>query len=207
MADLLTTFGPILVAALTARFGIYSYRNQKETDRWVELRNRRMKDYDSYLAAYYHYRMWDEVDKAKTDQAALDYQDAYRNLFQVASDRALIAATDFNEFAWRGNTSLTGVEYEAKVRDLYATLILEMRRDAFEETRLPKDLVERRLPWVFDRGLRGCLRSPNRLLEHASRDHQEPFSQPFLAVFASQKKPSVAYTDPSQTPSHSGLHK
>jgi len=149
MAGLLPTLGTIIVAAVTAAFGIYSYRNQKETDRWVELRNRRMKDYDGYLATYYHYRRWDGVDEVKTDKAALEYQDAYRNLFQVASDRVLMAATDFHDFAWRGNTSLTGDEYEERFRDLYATLILEMRRDAFEETRLPKDLVERRLPWTF----------------------------------------------------------
>jgi hypothetical protein len=49
--------------------------------------------------------------------------------------------------------------------------------------------------------IRGCLRSPKRVLEHASRGYEGPFSQPFLAVFATQKKPLVASIDPSQTPS------
>jgi intergrase/recombinase len=150
MTELVPTLGAVMLAAVTAIFGILSYRNQKETDRQIELRNRRMKDYDAYLAAYYHYRMWEGVDKDKTDKAALEYQDAYRNLFQVASDRVLIAATDFNEFAWRENTTLTGEDYRNRFKELYATLILEMRRDAFEKTKLPRDLVEERLPWAFE---------------------------------------------------------
>jgi hypothetical protein len=34
---------------------------------------------------------------------------------------------------------------------------------------------------------RGCLRSPNRLLERASRDYVRPFSLPFLVLFPPQK--------------------
>jgi hypothetical protein len=48
---------------------------------------------------------------------------------------------------------------------------------------------------------RGCLRSPGRLLGLASQGYSGPFLQPYIAVFALQKEPLVAFTDPSQTPS------
>lgn len=46
--------------------------------------------------------------------------------------------------------------------------------------------------------MRGCLRSPDRLLERASQGYERSGLQPFDAVSELRKQPLVAYTDPSQ---------
>lgn len=71
-------------------------------------------------------------------------------MFQIASDPVLLAATDFHKFAWIQDTDLSGSAYRERFKDLYATMILAMRKDAFEATELPKELIEERLPWYFE---------------------------------------------------------
>jgi hypothetical protein len=46
---------------------------------------------------------------------------------------------------------LTGDEYREMHMRLYARLVLEMRRDAFEMTDLPEELVGRSVSWYFPR--------------------------------------------------------
>jgi hypothetical protein len=174
---LLPTLGTILVAIFTALFGIYNYRKQKqvdsqnyvaqkvidrqsyaeekETDRKIELRNRRMKDYESYLTTYRGYISLYDFDPPPADndedriKAINEYWLAYSNLFQIASDSVLLAVADFHELAWLMEGGLQDEAYEEEFRDRYATMIIEMRKDAFEKTELQKNEVEQRLPFSF----------------------------------------------------------
>jgi hypothetical protein len=167
LSALIPFLGTITAAVATAIFGILSYRNQKETDRKVELRNRRMNDYQCYLVNYREAlqaledssnegntgdeaktaREYWQTHTAEAKKAASKYWQAYSTLFQIASDPVLLAVTEFHKLAWRNDPPLTGEAYSKKFRELYATMICEMRRDAFAKTKLRKELVEERLPF------------------------------------------------------------
>lgn len=137
----------LLVALIGVFSAIYSYRSQKETDRHVELRNRRMKDYESYLSAYASTFAWVEEGSPEEAAATKEYWRAYNNLFQVASDPVLLAVTDLHTFAWLQKTELSREDWAQGFRRLYADMILKMRVDAFERTELERHVVEQRLPF------------------------------------------------------------
>jgi hypothetical protein len=86
--------------------GIVSYVNQKRPERKVELRNRRVKEYDRYLTAYrgytslYDFGSTPAQDSPEKIKAVNEYWLAYSNLFNIASDRVLLAASEFHKLAW-----------------------------------------------------------------------------------------------------------
>jgi hypothetical protein len=145
----------IFVAFVTAVLGLVSYLYQKRTERKVELRNRRMKEYERYLTAYRGYTSLYDFNPPPADnsedriKAINEYWLAYSNLFYIASDSVLLAVTNFHKLAWMGDTGLTGEAYDQEFKHLYATMIIEMRTDAFEKTELRKEKVEQRLPFNF----------------------------------------------------------
>jgi hypothetical protein len=163
MTAFITTVG---VAFVTAVLGIGSYVYQKRTDRKVELRSRRMKEYERYLTAYRGYTSLYDFDPppAENDEdrinAINEYWLAYSNLFHVASDSVLLAVADFHKLGWMGDTDLTGEAYDQEFKDLYATMIIEMRKDAFEKTELQKEKVEERLPFNFSEASKAAKGSP-----------------------------------------------
>src|SRR5215211_5730048 len=152
MSAFITT---VAVAFVTAVLGIASYVYQKHTDRKVELRNRRMQEYEHYLTAYRKFISLYDFDPVPADndedriKAINEYWLAYSNLFHIASDPVLLAVADFHKLAWMEDTNLTGEAYDQEFKDLYATMIIEMRKDAFEKTDLQKEKVEQRLPFNF----------------------------------------------------------
>jgi hypothetical protein len=152
MTAFITTVG---VAFVTAVLGIASYVYQKRTDRKVELRSRRMKEYERYLTAYRGFNSLYDFGPPPTEndedrvKAINEYWLAYSNLFHIASDSVLLAVADFHKLAWMGETDLTGEAYDQEFKDLYATMIIEMRTDAFEKTELQKEKVKQRLPFNF----------------------------------------------------------
>jgi len=91
----------------------------------------------------------DNSDKAEDEKRRKEYWEAYSSLFQVASDSVLLAVTEFHKFAWMNDPPLTGEAWDEKFKELYATMIFEMRTDAFEKSQLPKELVEERLPFAM----------------------------------------------------------
>ena len=78
-----------------------------------------------------------------------EYWVAYSDLFPLASDAVLLAATNFHKFAWTGDTDLTGEAYDQEFKRVYATLIVEIREEVYEATQLRTDIVEDRLPFNF----------------------------------------------------------
>jgi hypothetical protein len=151
------------------------YAAQKKTDRGIELRNQRMKAYDRYLAAYgRNTNLYDATGDRPADDspeviASLDeYWLAYRSLFQIALDPVLLAVTDFHKIYWMHDTDLTGDAYFQKFKSLYAAMIIEMRKDAFEETELPKKIVEERIPFYYTKDTKAAS------AEHVSAEQEEP---------------------------------
>jgi hypothetical protein len=132
------------------------YAAQKKTDREIELRNRRMKEYEGYLTAFrkdarlYDYGRTPAEDSKEKIETVNEYWLAYGTLFQLAPDPVLLAVAEFHKFAWLREPYVESDEaYDRRFKTLYAAMIIEMRKDAFEETRLPQELVEELLPFYF----------------------------------------------------------
>jgi hypothetical protein len=107
-----------------------------------------MKDYERYLTAYRDFvrlEVFDEEESARTE-----YWGAYSNLFQIASDPVLLAVTEFHRLAWKNSDSLEDDNWYRAFRQSYASMVVEMRKDAFEKTRLSTSPVEERLPFNLD---------------------------------------------------------
>jgi hypothetical protein len=155
----LTVLISILVAVVpiiaTALFGLWSYGRQKHVDRKIELRNLRMKGYEQYLTAFranaalYDFSPFPADNDPARIKTVHKYWLAYSNLFQIASDSVLLAATDFHKFAWMQDTELTSEDNDQEFKRLYATMVTEMRRDAFEKTELQQKIIEERLTFDF----------------------------------------------------------
>jgi hypothetical protein len=153
----------VVVAVVTALLGMASYLYQKRTDMNVELRNRRVKDYDRYLTAYRAYTsLYDfgpppAEDSEGRVKAVNEYWLAYSNLFYIASDPVLLAVTEFHQLAWMDSTAWNLAdkkkeeEFNQEFKTLYTTMILKMRHDVSEKTELKRDTVEERLPFNFSK--------------------------------------------------------
>lgn len=168
MSAYIPTLGTILVAIFTAIFGIYSYQRQKRVDsqnyveqkkidRDIELRNQRMKEYERYITAYQkHTSLYDvappPADNSKTViESRTEYWVAYSNLFQIASDPVVTAASDFHKYWW-GEYDPTNKENQKIFGALYAKLIIAMRADVSERTKLSPAELEKRIPFDFTTG-------------------------------------------------------
>ena len=156
MSVLIPILLAVIPAVVAALIGVVTYRNQKRTDRQLELTNLRMKGYERYLTAYRGYTSLYDFDPPPADndedriKAINEYWLAYSNLFQIASDPVLLAVTDFHNLAWmKQPPELTDEAFDEEFKDLYAKMIITMRKDAFEETELKKERVAERLPFNF----------------------------------------------------------
>jgi 8-oxo-dGTP pyrophosphatase MutT (NUDIX family) len=155
----LSVLVPILVAVVptvaAALFGLLVYRQQKKTDRKDELIHRRRKEYERYLTAYRARASLGDFDRefARNSPEVIktesEYWLAYSSLFQFAVDSVLLSVAEFHKFAWMRDPALTGEAWEQEFKSRYANMIIEMRKDAFEETRLDKEQVEQHLPFNF----------------------------------------------------------
>jgi hypothetical protein len=142
---LVPVLGTALIAFLAAWSGIRNYRKQKAIDREVELRNIKAKAYERYLATYFDLeRVWGTEE---FEQATLKYSQAHHRLFQVASDDVLLSVAKLHQHVWATPTSQEG--WLDTWKDLYATMLLDMRQDAAEATNIPKEQIIEFLPWSF----------------------------------------------------------
>jgi hypothetical protein len=153
----------VVVAVVTALLGMASYLYQKRTDMKVELRNRRVKEYDRYLTAYRGYTSLYDLGPPPADdsedrvKAVNEYWLAYSSLFNIASDRVLLAVTEFHQLAWMESTDRdladeeTEKAFNEEFKALYTTMILKMRHDVSEKTELKRETVEERLPFNFSK--------------------------------------------------------
>ena len=87
------------MAAVTALFGLHSYRNQKKVNREEELWKERVKAYSAYLSAYAETERWRGVDGKEKEfgEALLKYSKADSALFNVVVDDVIIPTSRFHE--------------------------------------------------------------------------------------------------------------
>jgi len=155
---LIGALGIIGAAVVTAMMATRSYRIQKRLDRENyaaqkvidrndELLSRRGKEYQRYLSAYRRYASLYDFDPPPAHNSEQriatvnEYWLAYSTLFHIASDSMLLAATRFHSLAWVQETGLTDEAFNEKFKDLYAKLLIEIRKEAYPGTEMHKELL------------------------------------------------------------------
>jgi hypothetical protein len=168
--SLIGVVGGIAVAAFTAFFGIRNYRRQKEIDR-------KGAAYERYLAAHADYRRLAGVEGRETqyEDARLKYSQALVALFPIASDQVVEATMTFDDFIGQELPQPEGGwgEWIESWKNLYATMVYEMRRDVFiQNTELSVDQLVALVPWYFDQEVDKTTQEPPQGL--GSQDNEEP---------------------------------
>jgi hypothetical protein len=149
VSALIPVMGTILAAVVTAIFGIISYRNQKETDRQVELRKQQRAAYELYLQSYYDWTFTTEGTAAE-EQADVKYRQAYFKLFPLASDSFLRAAMAFHTYAREEPYPDFAKEADReKFEELWTNLVLQMRKDAEVESQITEGEIADHIPWYW----------------------------------------------------------
>jgi hypothetical protein len=143
----------IVAAVIGGIFSFSTYPNQKKLDRAEELRKARATAYSGLLVAYAETERWYGVpgQQDKFAEAFLKYSQAYSALFNVANNNVIDPTSRFHEFVWvRIPGELTNAEWETRWRDLYATMLVAMRNDAFVgQNDVQVSDIDQRLPWYF----------------------------------------------------------
>jgi hypothetical protein len=164
IAAIIGAISAVVVAVLTAYFSLRSYPQQKrvdrenyaaekETDRKIELRNQRMKDYERFITDYHQLASLYDYDPLPTGsseaiiKAESELWVSYSNLFQTASDPVLRAASDFYKFSLKADR--TNEEHFRQFSALYAKMIMAMRDDVSEKTEMKLEEMQRRVPFEF----------------------------------------------------------
>jgi len=159
-ATVVTVLGGVIAAAITAvyqSFSIYSARTERRLDREVEARNRRREAYERYLSAFqnssslFDSEPFPAPDSEEVVKTVNEYWRAYRGLFHIATDAVLLAASNFHRLAWLHDPDLRAGPFEEEFRERFAAVLIEMRRDVFEQTQLPKTTIENLLPYNYPR--------------------------------------------------------
>ena len=136
-------------AVATALFGIFSYRNQKNIDRQVELRKEQKAAYELYMQSYHDWT-FTEDGTAEDAEANDKYWRAYFKLFPIASDGFLRAAMAFHTYAKvEPYPDFKKDADRKKFKELWTNLVVEMRNDANVESRLTKREIEDHSPWYW----------------------------------------------------------
>src|SRR5829696_8765230 len=99
-----------------------------------------MKDYERFITAYQNDTSLYDYDPRPTEsseakiKARNEHWAAYSNLFQIASDPVVRAASDFHNFWWEYDP--TDEKQFKQFSALYAKMIMAMREDVSERTEL-----------------------------------------------------------------------
>ncbi len=143
LGNLIVAAGAILAAFIAANRGVKAYREQKRQDREEELIRRRQSEYESFLTAFGTAGRWKGVDPQKHYEAENKYHAAHNNLLLIASEKVIECANQFHSYY----VNAQPVEpKEMKLR--YARMVVEMRKEVFEETKLSVREVAMNIPWT-----------------------------------------------------------
>jgi hypothetical protein len=106
-----------------------------------DLRKTRAEQYRKYFDAF-----WEVNYKAGTPEhpaAHADYQKALHNLYVVASDAVFLATTDFHRYIVQHPTAES--KNLDEINSKYAAMVIAMRKDGFEKTKLSNTQISSRL--------------------------------------------------------------
>ena len=139
-----TIVAALVAALIAANRGVKVYEKQKRQDRNEDLIKRRQLEYERYLTAFTTAGRWKGVDDERHAEAEAVYHEAHDNLMLVGSDEAILAANAFHRY-YVDSEQLD--PQEAKMR--YARMLVAMRKDGFEETKLSVRGVAMNIPWTI----------------------------------------------------------
>lgn len=135
--------GTVIAALLVASLGVRGYRAQKKQDREEELIRRRQREYERYLTSFLRAGRWKTRDLEKHAEAEDEYHEAHGNILLIGSDEVIQAANEFHSY-YVSTTSVS--PKETKLR--YSEMVIAMRQDGFEETKLSVREVAMNIPWI-----------------------------------------------------------
>lgn len=141
-------FTSVVVACVTALLGIGSFTFQKRAERKAEISKDQKVAYTQYLKSYHDWTRTKE-DSEEDRKASEAYVRAYQDLFPLASDGFLRAATAFHNFLWVPPYPNFSEDPDCTVLNrLWTGLVLNMRKDAIVASRVKREEIERQMPWA-----------------------------------------------------------
>jgi len=157
--SLITATGVVTAAVVAAILARQSYVKQKERDREEDIRTRRAEEYEGYIKAFrgvlYHAARLRQPGQGREDtewflgEARARYDETFNYLTVIASDRVFLCATDLHDRVSQHYEGATvkpkEIGADEKIGNLYTKLIVAMRKDCFEETKLSKRQINPRL--------------------------------------------------------------
>ena len=143
LQGLLVAGGALIAALVAARRGVQAYGEQKKQDREEELIRRRQSEYERYLTAFGRAGRSKGIDLNRHAEAQEEYHEAHANLLLVGSERVIEAANAFHRYYVHADP----VDPK-EMKLLYAKMVVEMRREVFEETKLSAVEVAKNIPWT-----------------------------------------------------------
>lgn len=129
-------WGNIAAAFIAVGGGFAVYGNQKRLDRRSALIEKKREAYERYLRAYLFTDTKDRFEE-------LNY--SRLNAALLASDGVLRAIGSLDQYAIETSGSDTARDME-RFTQLYAEVVMAMRKDGFEKTRLSLPELRRALP-------------------------------------------------------------
>lgn len=153
MQSIVSAIGTMVAAAIVAGAGLWGYGRQKKTDREYDLVRLRQQEYERFLLAFQRAGRWKNIDHERHAEAESEYHDTHNFMLLHASEEVIRTANaahryyvDSEQVNWR------------TFKRLYAEMLVAMRRDGFEKTRLSAEEVAANIPWTVgtereDRGL------------------------------------------------------
>lgn len=100
--------------------------------------------YDSAVEMYNYYAKQHREALEKHAEAEAEYHEAHSNLLPIGSDATIQAVNDFHRYFVSPGPSDPS---ETKIR--YAKMLIAMRRDSFEKTKLSVKGVAMNIPWTM----------------------------------------------------------
>jgi hypothetical protein len=140
MSTGLAAYATIIVALLTLLGGFFTYSFQRRTDRRNQLIEIRRTAYRAYLAA-----LMDQIN-APTGESLNHLLKCKFELFAVASDATIRKIGEFSNYMIATSYSNSSKRDHALHKRQLAEVLLAMRNDCFEKTRLSIEEASQLLP-------------------------------------------------------------
>jgi hypothetical protein len=136
----MASYATIAVAVLTIMGGLFAYSFQKRADRKSQLIEIRRTAYRAYLAA-----LMDQID-APTAGTLNKLHKSEFDLFAVASDNTIRKVGEFSNYMSATSYGNQHLRDRASHKRQLAEVLLAMRKDCFEKSRLSIEEAVQLLP-------------------------------------------------------------
>lgn len=136
--------GAVIAAFIVSVAGVIGYRWQKQADRYYDLVKLRQQEYERYLKAFQEASRWKPVDPVMHFHAESDYHNSQNYMLLHASAEVLEAVNA----AHRYYVSTSPPDWR-KFKQLYAEMIIAMRKAGYTPINLSVQEISENIPWTI----------------------------------------------------------